>query len=256
MDEVVVEEGRIAKVTINRPEKRNALTIAVTQEIAGALRSLAGTARAVIITGAGRAFCAGGDFDDLVGLSESNPAKSSANLYSGFQRMIRTIREVDVPVIAAVNGAAIGAGMDLALACDIRVASEKAKFGQVWARLGIVPGTGGALWTTLLAGPARAAELILTGEIIDAGKAADWGLVNEVVPSQSLVSRAAEIAEAIAANPRGGVAANKRALNEVIRPLYEAALSHAFEVQPGLFAGEEFRSALQRATARPPREDP
>lgn len=256
MDEVIVEAGDIAKVTINRPEKRNALTIAVTQAIAEGLAGLEKSARAVILTGAGQAFCAGGDFADLRRLSGSDPAHSAGHLYEGFQRMIRTIRELEIPVIAAVNGPAMGAGMDLALACDLRLASEEARFGQVWARLGIIPGTGGAFWTTLLAGPARAAQLILSGEVIDAKTALAWGLVNEVVEPSSLLAVATEFASTIAANPRGGVAANKKALNEVIRPWYEAALAHAFEVQPGLFAGEEFRNALQRAAAQSPRQNP
>jgi 2-(1,2-epoxy-1,2-dihydrophenyl)acetyl-CoA isomerase len=250
MADVVLSEGRVATVTINRSERRNSLTVAATKAIADSLRTVASSSRVAIITGAGTAFCAGGDFDELKRFSAAQGEQSGEGLYTGFQQMIRTIREVEIPVIAAVNGPAMGAGMDLALACDLRVASTDAKLGQVWARLGIIPGTGGAFWTTLLAGAARASHLLLTGEVIDAKTALDWGLVNEVVDAPALMERANEMAETIAANPREGIAANKRALNEVIRPIYEAALEHAAEVQPKLFAGEEFRAALEKAASR------
>ena len=250
MSEVILSEGRVATVTINRADRRNSLTVAATQQIAQSLQRAAASSRVAILTGAGSAFCAGGDFDELKRFSSGRVEQSGEGLYSGFQNMIRTIRELEVPVIAAVNGPAMGAGMDLALACDLRVASMDARFGQVWARLGIIPGTGGAFWTTLLAGAARASQLLLTGEVIDGKTAHEWGLINEVVEGASLIERATELAETIAANPREGIAANKRALNEVIRPLYEAALEHAAEVQPKLFAGDEFRQALEKAARR------
>lgn len=245
MQEVLIEEGTVATVTINRPERRNALTVAAARAIAEAIEKVAGVARAIVVTGAGSAFCAGGDFEELRGLSKADPGKAAEQLYSGYQQMIRTVREVDVPVIAAVNGPAMGAGMDLALACDIAVASLDAKFGQVWVKLGIIPGTGGAFWTVMRAGWPRAAELILTGRIIDGKTAGDWGLVNEVVSADMLLERALQIGQEIAANPPQAVAANKRALNDVIRPAYESALDHARRIQPDLFAGEEFRRALE-----------
>ncbi len=245
MDHVLVELGRISRLTINRPDRRNALTVQATKALAEALRSAAASSRVVILTGAGTAFCAGGDFEELKRLSEAGPEQAAEQLYGGYQGLIRTIREIEVPVIAAVNGPAMGAGMDLALACDLRIASVDAKFGQVWVKLGIIPGTGGAYWVTSLAGAARAAQMLLTGEVIDAPTALDWGLVNEVVAPESLLSRAEEVAEVIAANPPGAVAANKRALNEAIKPAYEAALEHARSAQAERFGSEEFKQALQ-----------
>ena len=244
MDEVLIEPGDIATLTLNRPDRRNALTVEATRRAAEALEHTASESRVVILTGAGSAFCAGGDFDELKRMSESGAEGAADDLYSGYQHLIRTIREVEVPVIAAVNGPAMGAGMDVALACDLRVASSRARLGQVWARLGIIPGTGGAFWTTVHAGPSRAAQLLLTGEVIDAILAEAWGLVNEVVGPEELLPRCRELGEAIATNPPGALAANKKALNEVIRPFYEAALEYAREVQPGLFAGDEFKDAL------------
>jgi enoyl-CoA hydratase/carnithine racemase len=239
------QEGDISIVTLNRPERRNALTAEACAQLSDRLDEAVGS-RAVILTGAGGAFCAGGDFEELERFAGSDPSASGEGLYSGFQRMIRTIRRLPIPVIAAVNGHAMGAGMDLALACDLRVASLEAKLGQVWVRVGIIPGTGGAFWTTLLAGPARAAQMILGGEPIDAETALQWGLVNETVAPEMVIPRARAIAEMIASNPPEAVAANKRALNAVIEPAYEAALAHAKQVQPQRFASKEFRDALAR----------
>lgn len=239
------QEGDISIITLNRPERRNALTAQACAELSDRLDE-AVQSRAVILTGAGGAFCAGGDFEELERFAEAYPDASGEGLYTGFQRMIRTIRTLPIPVIAAVNGHAMGAGMDLALACDLRVASLEAKLGQVWVRVGIIPGTGGAFWTTLLAGPARAAQMILGGEPIDAETALQWGLVNETVAPEMVMPRARAIAETIAANPPEAVAANKRALNAVIEHAYEAALAHAKKVQPQRFASKEFRDALAR----------
>jgi enoyl-CoA hydratase/carnithine racemase len=237
------QEGDITIVTLNRPERRNALTAEACAQLSDRLDDSA-RSRVVILTGAGGAFCAGGDFEELERFAGSDPEASGEGLYSGFQRMIRTIRRLPVPVIAAVNGHAMGAGMDLALACDFRVASMDAKLGQVWVRVGLIPGTGGAFWVTLLAGPARAAQMILSGEPIDAETAQEWGLVNEAVTPEMVMPRARAIAETIASNPPEAVAANKKALNAVIEPAYEAALAHAKEVQPLRFASQEFRDAL------------
>lgn len=244
MQQILVEEGKVGTVTINRPDRRNALTVENTRELSEALVQVATTARVVILTGAGSAFCAGGDFSELQRLAEAGEAEAGEQLYSGYQQMIRTVRALDVPVIAAVNGPAAGAGLDLALCCDLRVASTTATFGQVWAKVGLIPGTAGAYWTTLLAGPARAAQMLLTAEAIDARTAAEWGLVNEVVPPDRLLERTSELAETIAALPPGAVAANKRALDDVLKPHYERALDYAKVEQAKRFASEEFRQAL------------
>jgi enoyl-CoA hydratase/carnithine racemase len=244
MPDVVVEAGTVATVVLNRPERRNALTIPMARAVAEALEAAATSARAIVLTGAGPAFCAGGDLDELRLLAARPESEIAEGLYGAFQKLVRTVRRVPVPVIAAVNGHAMGAGMDLALACDLRVASPEARLGQVWVRLGLIPGTGGAFWTAALAGPARAAELVLTGEPVDAQTALGWGLVNEVVPPDSVVSRAREWGERIASLPPEAVAANKRALDEAMAPGYDAALAHALRVQPGLFGGPTFGAAV------------
>ena len=239
----VARDGDIATVTIARPEKRNALDSAT----AGAVRAAIGEAsgsRVTIITGAGRAFCAGGDLEELERWSRMDGGEIGSVLYETFQGMIRAIRASDSVVIAAVNGAAVGAGMDLALACDLRVAAAGAKLGQVWVGLGVIPGTGGAWLTQALAGPTKAAELLLTGELITAEQALEAGLVNQVVPGEELHGAARALAERILKHPTDGVIANKRAIVAATEHHLEAALHHAKRVQPGRFTSDEFKAAV------------
>ena len=249
MDMVTIERaGEVATLTLSRPEQRNALDAEGARAVAAAVKS-ASDARAIILTGSGKAFCAGGDLDELERWSESSPESIGATLYDSFQSMIRAIRASDAIVIAAINGAAVGAGMDLALACDLRIASEHARLGQVWVRLGVIPGTGGAWLMPHLVGPTRAAELLLTGRLIDAREALEIGLVNEVVAADELLPAARALAARILEHPRDGVIANKRALIAATASGLEAALAHGAEVQPGRFTSEEFKDALAQARA-------
>jgi enoyl-CoA hydratase/carnithine racemase len=240
-------DGDVAVVTIQRPERRNALDAVTATALAEALTQAGEKARVVIVTGAGQAFCAGGDLEELEGWSASTPEAISSSLYGSFQRMVRSIRASDAVFIAAINGAAVGAGMDLALACDLRVASEDARLGQVWVRLGVIPGTGGAFLTQQLAGPTKAAELLLTGDLITAQEALDAGLVNSVSPAASLLADARALAERILRHPRDGVVANKRAIVAVTAEAFEAALAHAAEVQGIRFTSDEFKAAVRAA---------
>jgi enoyl-CoA hydratase/carnithine racemase len=163
--------------------------------------------------------------------------------------MIRAVRSASAIVIAAINGAAVGAGMDLALACDLRVAARGAKLGQVWVGLGVIPGTGGAYFMQALAGPTKAAELLLTGDIISADEAMAAGLLNEVT-DDDVVEAARVLAARVLKNPRDGVVANKRAYVAATEAAVEAALDHAARVQPGRFTSEEFKAALQSRLKR------
>ncbi|MGH2806239.1 MAG: enoyl-CoA hydratase/isomerase family protein, partial [Actinomycetota bacterium] len=166
--------------------------------------------------------------------------------YETYQGMIRAIRAASAVVIAAVNGAAVGAGMDLALACDLRIAARSAKFGQVWVGLGVIPGTGGAYFTTALAGPTKAAELLLTGDLISADDAFAAGLVNAVADDSLLLEEAHAWADRILRHPPDGVVANKRAYIAATEDAVEDALAHAARVQPARFTSDEFREAVRR----------
>ena len=242
---LIAVEPDIAVVTINRPDRRNALDSATAGAIKDAVEEASAQARVVILTGAGRAFCAGGDLEELEKWSDFDPQRISSTLYETFQGMVRAVRSASAIVIAAVNGAAVGAGMDLALACDLRIAGRSAKFGQVWVGLGVIPGTGGAYLTQALAGPGKAAELLLTGEIISAEHAQSLGLVNEVVDDDDLLEAARTFAARILKNPRDGVVANKRAYVAATEAAVEAALKHAAEVQPARFTSDEFKEAVR-----------
>lgn len=246
----VTSEGDIAVVAIDRPDRRNALDAPTAGAVADAISAAGEDHRVVILTGTGDSFCAGGDLEELSRWSDQSEADIADQLYGTFQNMIRNIKDTDAVVIAAVGGPAVGAGMDLALACDLRVAGEGARFGQVWVRLGVIPGTGGAFLTQMLAGPTRAAELLLTGELIPAAEALEAGLVNAVVPDGELLDAARDMAARILKHPRGGVVANKRAIVAAQRDAIEAALDHAREVQPGRFTSDEFKTAVTKARSR------
>lgn len=246
---LIERDGDVATVVINRPERANALDSQAAGEIAAAIDATSG-ARAVILTGAGRAFCAGGDLDEIERWSIMPPAEVGAALYGSFQAMIRAVRASDAVVVAAINGAAVGAGLDLALACDLRVAAEGAKLGQVWVALGLIPGTGGAYLTQALAGPTRAAELLLTGEILSGTEARESGLVNGVVPDAELMDRARALVARVLRHPRDGVIANKRAIVAASQDAVEAALAQAATVQPERFTSDEFRRAVAAAKER------
>ena len=246
----IERDDDLAVVTVDRPEQRNALGSRDARAVRSAIVEGCRGARVVILTGAGDAFSAGGDLDELERWSDLEPEEIGSTLYESFQGMIRAIRNSDAVVIAAINGAAVGAGMDLALACDLRVAAETARLGQVWVRLGVIPGTGGAWLTQHLAGPTRAAQLLLTGELIDARTALEAGLVNEVCPADELMPRARALAAQILAHPAAGVVANKRALVAAAGDGLEASLAHAAAVQPGRFTSDEFRKAVRTARSR------
>lgn len=237
-------DGDVATITLMRPEKRNALNADMAKQIRAAVEK-ASDSRVTIITGTERAFCAGGDLEELQRWSDMGGEEIGSVLYDSFQGMIRAIRASDSILIAALNGAAVGAGMDLALACDLRIAASGVKLGQVWVTLGVIPGTGGAWFTQALAGPGRAAELLLTGDLITAEEALESGLVNEVVPPDELLGRAHALATRILRHPRDGVIANKRAMVAVTEAHLEAALDHAKDVQPGRFTSHEFKAAVR-----------
>lgn len=198
---VVERDGRIAVLTINRPEVRNALDPTTWDELSRAVRELEADPEVgvLIITGAGeKAFAAGADIRSL------RERQMLDVLTSPGQDILNQLEQLSKPVIAAINGYALGGGCELAMACDIRVAAETARLGLPELNLGIIPGAGGTQRLARLVGLGRAKELILTGEIIDAAEAERIGLVNKVVPAERLMEAAREVAEKIL--PKGPVA--------------------------------------------------
>ena len=213
METIVLERaGPVATVTLNRPAVLNALNARMLDELEAAFASFDGDAelRAVILTGAGpKAFAAGADIAELAALPD--PRAGEAQARRG-QRLTSALERLAVPVIAAVNGFALGGGCELALACDIRIASEAARFGQPEVNLGLLPGYGGTQRMTRLVGEGWAMYLCLTGDMIDAAEALRIGLVQKVVAADRLLSEARRIAELIAAKAPLAVAGAKRAI--------------------------------------------
>jgi enoyl-CoA hydratase/carnithine racemase len=204
----LTKQGSTGILTLERPDIRNAITDPpVIDEIVEAL-TLADRDEALkvlILTGRGSAFCAGGNIKQMAarqGMFEGSPDKIAQNYREGIQRIPLAFWRISVPVIAAVNGPAIGAGCDMACMCDIRIASEKAKFGETFAALGLIPGDGGAFFLPRTVGWAKAFEMACTATILDAQQALAAGLVSQVVPEEKLMEQCLETAGRIARHPR------------------------------------------------------
>jgi enoyl-CoA hydratase/carnithine racemase len=217
-DSILAVDGRIATLTLDRDDVRNALTgtalvddIVATVEWANRAREVS----VLVVTGAGAAFSSGGNVKDMRRRARefSGPVGDIEERYRrGIQRLPLTLARAEVPVIAAVNGPAIGAGCDLACMCDLRIGSERAAFGETFVNLGLIPGDGGAWFVQRLIGTARAAEMTFTGRVVKAAEALEWGLLNELVAPEALRARANEIAAAIAAKPPQALRYAKRLL--------------------------------------------
>lgn len=217
---LVEREDAVVVATLNRPTTRNAISTAA--DIAAIVDFCTQTAadpsiRAVVLTGAGSAFCAGGNVKsmaDRTGMFGGSPFTVRNSYRTGIQLIPTALYELEVPVVAAVNGPAIGAGLDLACMCDVRVASEQATFAESFVKLGIVPGDGGAWLLPRVIGLARASLMTLTGDPIDAAKALEFGLISEIFTPADLLKGAKGIAHRIAANPGHATRLAKRLLRE------------------------------------------
>ncbi|HVW41808.1 MAG TPA: enoyl-CoA hydratase/isomerase family protein [Amycolatopsis sp.] len=248
-DVVVRDLGTRREIVIDRPKRRNALTVEVVDALVEAVRGAAGAgARAVVLTGTPPAFCAGGDLPSLSALAQEGSVVATEAIYHSFHGLVRALRDTPLPVIAAVSGPAFGAGLDLALCCDLRIAAPDALFESTWIKAGLVPGMGGAHHLPHVVGSARAAQLLLTGKRLDATTAADWGLVSEVVDGD-LMARAAEIADGIAALPPLALARTKAALRRSADHGLEDELAVLGAQQGQLLLAEEFLAAT--AALRP-----
>jgi enoyl-CoA hydratase/carnithine racemase len=221
--------GAIVTLTMNQPETRNALTgnTAVQEFVdACAAISLDATVRVVIITGAGPVFCSGGNVKDMQRFfkNDISPELIREEYRNGIQRLPKALYNLDVPVIAAINGAAVGAGLDLTCMCDIRIASTTATFAESFVKVGIVPGDGGAWLLPRAVGMSKACEMAFTGEALSAAEALACGLVSRVVAPEDLLAEANQLADKIAANPGGVLRMTKRLLREGERSSLESLL--------------------------------
>lgn len=250
-----VHDG-IATLVMNRPDRLNALNNELATVLNDALGRIAGdeSIRVVVLTGAGRAFCAGGDLA-LIGQGRATGQAESLEplLRSGMQAVLK-MRLMPQPVIAAVNGAAAGAGMNLALAADIRIAAEEAAFGQNFAKVGLFPDFGGTYFLPQLVGPAIAAELFYTGDMIDAKTALRLGIVNHVVPAAELEGEVKSLAQKIKQGPPVAIRAVKKTLFSSEKNKLAAALEHEVQEQIRCYLSDDCREGIQAFfEKRPPK---
>lgn len=231
---VAVEiDGAVGTITLNRPEKLNAFTVEMVEELQQALASLSGTdaVRAIVVTGAGRAFCAGADVGLLRDLAERFDETAGRRLVDGMRGVSAAIRGAPQPVLASLNGVAAGGGASLALGCDLRIAADTAQLGQVFTKLGLHPDWGGTFFLPRLAGAAKALELFLDAELVEAVEAERLGLVNRVVPAARLAEATRHWAQRLAAAPPLAVRRVKEAVYRSERASLDAMLDFELDAQ-------------------------
>ncbi|WP_281504680.1 crotonase/enoyl-CoA hydratase family protein [Williamsia sp. DF01-3] len=258
--EVVVAhtEDSITTWTLNMPEARNPIS---GDEVVSRMVDLAAAAnadrnvRVVILTGAGSAFSAGGNVKDMVdrvGMFGGSQADIQHGYTSGIQRLTRAIYGCEAPIIAAVNGPAVGAGCDLALMADMRIASENAFFAESFVKLGLIPGDGGAWLLPRAVGAARAAEMAFTGDRVDAATALEWGLVSRVVAADALMDTARQLAARVASNPPNALRLTKKLLREADTQHLGGILELSAAMQAISHGTADHREALSAFVERRP----
>ena len=246
-------DGPVATLTLDRPDSLNALTVPVKVALREALASLAAdrSVRAVILTGAGRAFCAG---QDLAEREQPDAAPLEVEVRERYNPIIRTLRSMDQPVIAAVNGVAAGAGASLAFACDIRLAADDARFVLAFGRIGLVPDSGATWFLPRLVGSAKAAELALIGDPVDAAEALRLGLVSRVVPGDRLMAEARALADRLAQGAPLALSLTKSALQRSLTIDLDEALEGEAKLQGIAGASADHAEGLAAfREKRPPR---
>jgi enoyl-CoA hydratase/carnithine racemase len=239
--------GNISTLILNRPDKLNALNLELFDELLVALRAINedDEVRALILTGAGRAFCAGADLGMIQGLGKENFMPAFRRLIQKVQAVTNAIEGLDKPVIGAINGATIGGGLDIAIACDIRLASETAVFGEAFIRLGLVPDMGATFRLPRLVGIARAKEIILTGDTLSAVEAEKIGLVNKVLPANQLMEEAKKWAAKLAAGPPLAIKAAKQLINNAASTDLHSALADEMLAQCQLITTQDHQEGVK-----------
>jgi enoyl-CoA hydratase len=214
----VTQQGRITICTLNRPDALNAINVEVHAELEELFHDLAGeeSTNAIVLTGAGRAFCAGGDIRSMADGELTRDKRPGGLFTRGAERIIRNLLTIKQPIVAALNGDAIGLGATLALFCDVVIAAEGARIGDPHVRVGLVAGDGGAVIWPMLIGVNRAKEYLLTGKLIGATEAAQIGLINHAVPADQLMSEAMAMAERLANGPTWAIRWTKQAVNKAL----------------------------------------
>jgi len=246
-------ETSVAMITLNRPERLNALTFEVYTQLRDTFRALDSEpgVRAIIITGAGRAFCSGGDVEDIIGALLGRDLKALQDFTRLTCDLILAMRRCRRPIVGGLNGTVAGAGAVIAAACDIRVAAESAKIAFLFTKVGLSGADMGAAWLLpRIVGYGRATEMLLTGDFIDAKRAHEIGLYNRVVPQAQVLPEARAIAEKLAQGPSAALGVTKQALEAEAALDFDAALAYEAEVQAQLMQGPNFREAHEAFRAK------
>ena len=257
MDHIeVAEDAGIVTITLNRPERLNAFAGRMRRELAEALEEAGGRmdVRVIVLRGAGRAFCAGGDVQVMNELIERADAEEFARMLGAGRHVVTAIRQMTKPVIASINGVASGAGFNLALACDLRVAAESARFSQSFVRVGLHPDWGGTYFLPRIVPPNIACEMFFLGDQIDARRALELNLVNRVVPDDELDAETRKLAERLRAAPPEAIAAAKHAVYLSPHAELEEMLQYEAEAQLRCFHTQDAREGVRAfLEKRPPR---
>ena len=234
-------EGAVLTITLNRPDVLNAFNAAMHKALAAALKEARSPdIRAVVVTGAGRGFCVGQDLTEF----REAAGDIGSRLRATYHPNVLAIRALEKPVLAAVNGAAAGAGMSFACACDLRIAADSASFVPAFINIGLVPDSGGSYFVTRILGPARAFEWLTSGSKLSAAEAHAWGLVSEVVEADALAARAAEVAAQLAALPTRGIGMTKRLIDHALNATLERQLEREAELQTAATQTEDFKEGV------------
>lgn len=252
--ETVVQrkDGPVTWITLARPERLNAFAGDMRERLADAIESAgADDSRSIVITGAGRAFCAGADVDVMRQLVSAGDERTLLHLLRAGARVVRAIHTAGKPVIAALGGVAAGAGASLAVACDLRIASERAAIGFTFGRIGLHPDWGATHFLPRAVGPARAAELVLSSRLVDATEALRLGLVHEVVGTDDFEARVRDVAGEMARNPPVAVRLARESLRgDPGSSALDAALEREIEAQIACFATRDLRDGLSAFTEK------
>jgi len=247
-DIIYTKEEGIVTITLNRPERRNAFSPAMSESIYNVVEDAAkdNGVRVLVLTGTGQAFCAGADVKAMAeGSGQPGGEEQGREAGGRHVSLPLLLHEFDKPVIAAINGVAVGGGLDLALACDIRIASDKARFAEVFIRRGLIPAMGGIFFLPRLVGIDRACQLIWTGDMIDAKEAEHIGLVTTVVPHEELESTTRELAEKLAKGPPLAIQKAKRAIYEGLGMDLQSSLEYVTSAVSELRKTEDHREGAR-----------
>ncbi|MDP2952546.1 MAG: enoyl-CoA hydratase [Chloroflexota bacterium] len=242
-------EGAVAILTLNRPEKLNALSPDMRAGVRSVVDELRADAavRVLILTGAGRGFCSGADVGAMPGSqAQADPEEVIRRMLShAYPFLPRVLRSLDKPIIGAINGAAVGAGFSLAMGCDIRIASENARFSAVFVRRGLVPDTGLTYFLTRAVGTARACELMFNGDFIDAREAERLGIVNKVVPQEALMAHCRDLAQKLAQQPPMTLGLIKHLIYRGMTSTLDDALEAEIDAQQYCLRSEDHKEAIK-----------